>query len=40
MKKALLIGAAMLSTALNAETLTIERIFSSPSLDGNARLAL
>jgi len=40
MKKALLIGAAMLSTALNAETLTIERIFSSPSLDGNAPRAL
>ncbi len=36
MKKALLIGAAMLSTALHAETLTIERIFSSPSLDGSA----
>ena len=30
----------MLSTALNAETLTIERIFSSPSLDGNAPRAL
>ncbi|MED6320559.1 MAG: DPP IV N-terminal domain-containing protein, partial [Pseudomonadota bacterium] len=40
MKKALLIGAAMLSTALNAETLTIERIFSSPSLDGNAPRSL
>ena len=30
----------MLSTALNAETLTIERIFSSPSLDGNAPRSL
>jgi dipeptidyl-peptidase-4 len=40
MKKALLIGAAMLSTALHAETLTIERIFSSPSLDGNAPRSL
>jgi len=40
MKKALLIGAAMLSTALNAETLTIERIFSSPSLDGDAPRSL
>jgi dipeptidyl-peptidase-4 len=40
MKKALLIGAAMLSTVLHAETLTIERIFSSPSLDGSAPRAL
>ncbi|HBF70626.1 S9 family peptidase [Alteromonas australica] len=40
MKKALFIGAAMLSTVLHAETLTIERIFSSPSLDGNAPRAL
>ncbi len=30
----------MLSTALNAETLTIERIFSSPSLDGDAPRSL
>ena len=30
----------MLSTVLHAETLTIERIFSSPSLDGNAPRAL
>ena len=30
----------MLSTALHAETLTIERIFSSPSLDGNAPRSL
>jgi dipeptidyl-peptidase-4 len=40
MKKALLIGAAMLSTAVQAEPLDIERIFASPSLDGNAPRAL
>ena len=40
MKKALLIGAAMLSTVIQAETLTIDRIFSSPSLDGNAPRSL
>ncbi|MCU7553728.1 S9 family peptidase [Alteromonas sp. ASW11-19] len=36
MKKALMFGALMLSTAIQAQTLTIERIFESPSLDGNA----
>ncbi|QPG06075.1 S9 family peptidase [Salinimonas marina] len=37
MKKALMIGAfMMLSNAVTAKTLTIERIFDSPSLDGNA----
>ncbi|MBD3586965.1 S9 family peptidase [Salinimonas sp. HHU 13199] len=36
MKKALMIGAIMLSSAVSANTLTIERIFESPSLDGNA----
>ena len=40
MKKALLIGAAMLSSAIQAEPLNIERIFSSPSLDGNAPRSL
>ncbi|MDO6568226.1 S9 family peptidase [Alteromonas sp. 1_MG-2023] len=40
MKKALLIGAAMLSTAVQAAPLDIERIFASPSLDGNAPRAL
>ncbi|MBQ4831046.1 S9 family peptidase [Alteromonas sp. MMG017] len=40
MKKALLIGAAMLSTAVQAKPLDIERIFASPSLDGNAPRAL
>ncbi|MCW8092657.1 S9 family peptidase [Alteromonas sp. ASW11-130] len=36
MKRALLCGALMLTTFANAEQLTIERIFESPSLDGNA----
>ncbi|MBU2976640.1 S9 family peptidase [Alteromonas sp. C1M14] len=36
MKKILLLGALMLSSALHAKELTIERIFDSPSLDGNA----
>ncbi|MCW8109660.1 S9 family peptidase [Alteromonas ponticola] len=36
MKKALLCGAIMLTTVAKAEPLTIERIFESPSLDGNA----
>jgi dipeptidyl-peptidase-4 len=40
MKKAFLIGAAMLSTAVQAAPLDIERIFASPSLDGNAPRAL
>ncbi|WP_137168051.1 S9 family peptidase [Salinimonas lutimaris] len=36
MKKALMIGALMLSSAASADSLTIERIFESPSLDGTA----
>ncbi|QJR81589.1 S9 family peptidase [Alteromonas pelagimontana] len=36
MKNIFLFGAFMLSTAIQAQTLTIERIFESPSLDGNA----
>ncbi|MEW9799384.1 S9 family peptidase [Alteromonas sp. CYL-A6] len=40
MKKILLLGALMLNTASQAESLNIERIFASPSLDGNAPRSL
>ncbi|RDV24037.1 S9 family peptidase [Alteromonas aestuariivivens] len=40
MKKVILFGALMLSTVIQAQDLTIERIFASPSLDGNAPRSL